>query len=137
MRYNVPDATASDAFSLSVTTETSPDKKCITKKMKACASYLLPDQKSNMAVMEFNLISGYIPHKADLKQIVGYGTGLIKRYEVDGSKVMFYIDEFSPEDLCVEFRVIREIDVEDAKPGTIKVYDYYQPEFSVSKVMYY
>ncbi|XP_042877953.1 alpha-2-macroglobulin-like isoform X5 [Penaeus japonicus] len=133
LRYNVPDATASDAFSLSVTTETSPDKKCITKKMKACASYLLPDQKSNMAVMEFNLISGYIPHKADLKQIVGYGTGLIKRYEVDGSKVMFYIDEFSPEDLCVEFRVIREIDVEDAKPGTIKVYDYYQPEFSVSK----
>ncbi|ROT85735.1 alpha2 macroglobulin isoform 2 [Penaeus vannamei] len=133
LRYNVPDATASDAFSLSITTETSPDKKCITKKIKACASYLLPDQKSNMAVMEFNLISGYIPHKADLKQIVGYGTSLIKRYEVDGSKVMFYIDEFSPEDLCVEFRIIREIDVEDAKPGTIKVYDYYQPEFSISK----
>ncbi|XP_047484789.1 alpha-2-macroglobulin-like isoform X4 [Penaeus chinensis] len=133
LRYNVPDATASDAFSLSITTETIPDRKCITKKIKACASYLLSDQKSNMAVMEFNLISGYIPHKADLKQVVGYGTGLIKRYEVDGSKVMFYIDEFSPEDLCVEFRVIREIDVEDAKPGTIKVYDYYQPEFSISK----
>lgn len=41
-----------------------------------------------MAVVEINLVSGYIPEKADLKRIVGYGTGLIKRYEVDGSLVI-------------------------------------------------
>jgi hypothetical protein len=35
--------------------------------------------------------------------------------------------------VCVNFRVTREIDVEDAKPGTVRVYDYYQTEFSVSK----
>lgn len=90
-----------------------------------------------MAVIEFDLVSGYIPKKADLKQIVGYGTGLIKRYEVDGSKVTFYIDEFSPEDLCIEFQILREVDMEDVKPGSVKVYDYYQPEFSVSKVSVY
>merc|ERR1739842_257059 len=37
------------------------------------------------------------------------------------------------EDICVSFRVIREIDVEDAKPGTVQVYDYYQTELSVNK----
>lgn len=87
-----------------------------------------------MALIEVNLISGFIPEKADLKQIVGYGAGLIKRYEVDGYKVTFYVDEFSPEDICLTFRMIREIEVEEVKPGTVKVYDYYQPEYSVSKV---
>nr|XP_053637252.1 LOW QUALITY PROTEIN: alpha-2-macroglobulin-like [Cherax quadricarinatus] len=132
LRYNVPESSPSEAFRLSVTTETAPDKKCVTKRIKICASYQLPDKKSNMAVIEVDLISGYIPEKADLKQIVGYGTGLFKRYEVDGSTVTFYIDEFSPEDICLSFRIIREIEVQDVKPGTVKVYDYYQPEFSVS-----
>lgn len=133
LRYNVPDAKPSEAFLLSVNTETAPDQKCVTKRIQACASYQLPDKKSNMAVIEVNLVSGYIPEKADLKQIVGYGTGLLKRYEVDGNRVTFYIDEFSSEDICVSFRIIREIDVEDVKPGTVKIYDYYQPELSVSK----
>lgn len=134
MRYNVPDASPSEAFLLTVNTKTVADSKCVTKMIEVCASYQLPDKKSNMAIIEVSLVSGYIPEKADLKQIVGYGTGLIKRYEVDGNKVSFYIDEFSPEDICANFRVIREIDVEDVKPGSVKVYDYYQPKFTVSKV---
>ncbi|CAL4154476.1 unnamed protein product, partial [Meganyctiphanes norvegica] len=133
LRYNVPEPDPSEAFNLTISTKTEPDRKCNTKRIKTCASYLLPDGKSNMAVIEVKLISGYIPEKSDLKQLVGYGSGLIKRYEVDGNLVTFYIDEFSSEDICVDFRVIREIDVEDAKPGTVKVYDYYQTEFSVSK----
>ena len=87
-----------------------------------------------MAVIEVNLVSGYIPEKSDLKQVVGYGTGLIKRYEVDGRKVTFYIDEFSPEDLCLAFRILREVDVENPKPGTVRVYDYYDPDQFVSEV---
>ncbi|KAK8391913.1 hypothetical protein O3P69_017494 [Scylla paramamosain] len=128
LRYNIPEEDPSTAFSLTTTTETARDDKCITKRIKACASYTKPDLKSNMAVIEINLVSGYIPDKNDLKQVVGYGTGLIKRYEVDGRKVTFYIDEFSPEELCVAFKVTREVDVENPKPGTVKVYDYYDPD---------
>ncbi|KAK3892481.1 hypothetical protein Pcinc_003713 [Petrolisthes cinctipes] len=84
-----------------------------------------------MAVIEVDLISGYIPEKQDLKQMLN--DVHIKRYEVDGRKINFYIDELVVEDLCVNFRVIREVDVEDVKPGTIIVYDYYQPELSISK----
>lgn len=132
LRYNIPEEDPSTAFSLTTSTETARDDKCVTKRIKACASYTLPDLKSNMAVIEINLVSGYIPDKNDLKQVVGYGTGLIKRYEVDGRKVTFYIDEFSPEELCVAFRVTREVDVENPKPGTVRVYDYYDPDQFVS-----
>lgn len=135
LRYNIPDPEASDAFSITVNAETERDKLCVTKRITACAAYQLPDGKSNMAVIEVNLVSGYIPEKTDLKEIVKNNIKVIKRYEVDGSKVSFYIEEFTGEDVCVSFRVIREVDIEKAKPGTVVVYDYYQPEFSVSEVI--
>ncbi|XP_064106159.1 alpha-1-inhibitor 3-like isoform X3 [Macrobrachium nipponense] len=133
LRYNVPEPSPSEAFELEVETDTAPDSKCVTKRIKTCASYQHPDLKSNMAVIEVNLVSGYIPEKADLKRIVGYGAGLFKRYEVDGNKVTFYVDEMSKNKICLTFRIIREVDMEDVKPGTVKIYDYYQPEFTVSK----
>ena len=42
-----------------------------------------------MAIIEINVVSGNIPVKADLKAAVGLGQNNIKRYEVDGSKVMY------------------------------------------------
>ncbi|KAK4314456.1 hypothetical protein Pmani_014265 [Petrolisthes manimaculis] len=87
-----------------------------------------------MAVVEVNLVSGYIPSKTDLKRIVGYGTGLIKRYEVDGRLVTFYVDEFTRREICLEFGMTRHVDVEHFKPGTVKVYDYYQPEYFTTQV---
>ncbi|KAK4309869.1 hypothetical protein Pmani_018530 [Petrolisthes manimaculis] len=129
LRYNVPEDQATEAFSLSVETGTRHDPLCLTKSIKVCASYQLPDNTSNMAVVEVNLVSGYIPIKTDLKRIVGYGTGLIKRYEVDGSLVTFYVDEFTRREICLEFGMTRHVDVEHVKPGTVKVYDYYQPEY--------
>ncbi|XP_018026231.1 alpha-2-macroglobulin isoform X3 [Hyalella azteca] len=134
VRYNVREPLPSEAFTLSVSTSIDYDaKKCDANKIKACASYLLNDLESNMAVIEVTLVSGYIPDKKDLKRIVGYGTGVIKRYEVDGSKVLFYIDQFSAQETCVEFTAIREAEVENAKAGTVKVYDYYEPELVVSE----
>lgn len=133
LRYNIPTPEASDAFDLTVNTNTAPDRLCVTKRITACASYRLADNSSNMVVIEVDLISGYIPEKEDLKQLLKEDKNL-KRYEVDGSKVNFYVNELTATDTCVNFRVIREVDVEEVKPGTVVVYDYYQPEFSISKV---
>ncbi|XP_064089812.1 alpha-1-inhibitor 3-like [Macrobrachium nipponense] len=134
LRYNDPEPDASDAFSLRVDTRTEQDPFCVTKRISACADYLLPDGASNMAVIEVNLVSGYIPEKEDLKKLVSNNRGIIKRYEVDGNKVSFYIEEITANEVCVNFRVIRQVNVEDAKPGSVVVFDYYQPEFSISKV---
>ncbi|XP_042222119.1 alpha-1-inhibitor 3-like [Homarus americanus] len=133
LRYNIPEPEASDAFSLTVTSKTEPDKTCVTKRINACASYRLSDGKSNMAIMEVNLVSGYTPEKTDLKQITKANGKVIKKYEVDGSKVSFYIDELTAEKMCVSFRTVREVDIENVKPGTVVLYDYYQPEFSISE----
>lgn len=132
LRYNIPEPEASDAFDLTVNTRTEVDRKCVTKRITACSSYRLPDEKSNMAVIEVNLVSGYIPKKDDLKDLVKMNKD-IKRYEVDGNKVSFYIEELTSKSTCVNFDIIREIEVENVKPGTVVVYDYYQPEFSISE----
>ncbi|XP_069187510.1 alpha-1-macroglobulin-like [Procambarus clarkii] len=132
LRYNIPEAEASDAFDMTVNTNTVLDEKCVTKRITVCASYRLPDGKSNMAVIEVNLISGYIPEKDDLKELLKKDKN-IKRYDVDGSKIAFYIEELTAKDTCANFRVIRDIEVEEVKPGTVRLYDYYQPEFQISK----
>ncbi|XP_076068986.1 murinoglobulin-1-like [Oratosquilla oratoria] len=128
LRYNVPLADPTDAFSLNVTTNPEFDLECLTKRITACAAFLLPNNKPNMGILEVNLVSGYIPIKEDLKEVVK-NLKLFKKFEVDGNKIMFYIDEFPDDALCASFRVEREVLVEKAKPGTVSVYDYYQPEF--------
>lgn len=49
-------------------------------------------------------------------------------------QVTFYVDEFTRRETCFDFRVIRQVDVENVKPGTVKVYDYYQPEYFSTQV---
>ena len=91
-----------------------------------------------MAVITLDLVSGYIPLKDDLKDIVKNSPGVVKRYEVDGSEVSFYIEEFAGgQEVCLRMRVVRVVNVDGAKPGSVTVYDYYQPELSVSKVSVY
>ena len=87
-----------------------------------------------MAVIEVTLVSGYIADKAHLKKIVSFGTNEIKRYEVDGNKIQFYVDEMTPKEVCLSFDVIRETEVDEPKPGNVRVYDYYEPELVVAKV---
>ncbi|XP_071524049.1 alpha-1-inhibitor 3-like [Panulirus ornatus] len=132
LRYNIPEPEQNEAFSLSVNSSTAPDSRCVTKSITACAAYLLPDGESNMALIQVDLISGYIPEKQDLKKLVKDNVD-IKRYEVDGSLVTFYISEMTGKDTCVTFRVIREVDVENVKAGTVTVLDYYQQELTVSE----
>ena len=90
-----------------------------------------------MVIIEVNLISGYIPEKGDLEELVRKNGKILKRYEIDGSKVLFYIEELTAELICVNFKILREVDVENVKPGTVTVYDYYQPEFFINEVSFY
>ncbi|RXG56539.1 Pregnancy zone protein [Armadillidium vulgare] len=133
LRYNVQEGEINEAFSLNVTTTTEPDGTCETKRIKVCTAYILPDNKSNMGIIEIDVVSGYIPEEADLDEIVGNGTGLFKRKEIEDSKVKIYVEEITAEEICLSFRIRRGSDVENPKPGTVKVYDYYKPENQASK----
>ena len=137
MRYNVKDPEPSEAFDMNVTVSSSYDlkDKCNTNTIEVCASYLLEDLTSNMAVVEVTVVSGYIPNKDDLKTLIGYGTGIIKRYEIDGNKVLFYIDQLTKRPVCLAFRIFENVVVENAKPGTVKLYDYYDPDLVSTEVI--
>ncbi|ROT65961.1 alpha-2-macroglobulin [Penaeus vannamei] len=131
--YNVPEAEPSDAFSLRVHPTNDPDGGCKEKRIEVCVAYLLPDGKSNMAVIAVKPVSGFSPETDDLKAVVRRNPKVVKRYGVDGNIVYFYIDKFTAKEVCVSFRVVREVEVEDAKPGSVVVYDYHEPEFYVSQ----
>jgi len=131
VKYNIKTPEPSEAFNITVETDFQ-GLSCKIRTIKTCAKYLLRDGVSNMAIIEVNVVSGNLPQKQDLQEAVRRGGPNVKRYEVDGNKVQFYIDELTLEPTCVEFGVKQESVVEDAKPGTVSVYDYYSPELSLS-----
>ncbi|KAF2980460.1 hypothetical protein EK904_008359 [Melospiza melodia maxima] len=58
----------------------------------------------------------------------------LKRYEVDGRKVLFYFDEIPSQCMtCVKFQAFREHIVGKTAPVPIKVYDYYEPAFEATR----
>ncbi|XP_047480269.1 alpha-1-macroglobulin-like [Penaeus chinensis] len=135
LRYNIPEAEASDAFSLRINaTNDENDKKCALKHLEVCSTYLLPDGASNTAVIEINLVSGFVPPREGLEAVVRENSKVIKRYDFEGNKVTLYVDKFvTGKELCVDFDVVRDVQVEDSKPGTVLVYDFYEPAVTVGK----
>ncbi|XP_044540941.1 C3 and PZP-like alpha-2-macroglobulin domain-containing protein 8, partial [Gracilinanus agilis] len=58
----------------------------------------------------------------------------LKRYEVEGRKVLFYFDEIPSQCLtCVRFQAFREYIVGKTAPMPITVYDYYEPAFEATR----
>ncbi|MGH0181753.1 UNVERIFIED_CONTAM: hypothetical protein FKN15_024401 [Acipenser sinensis] len=101
--------------------------------LEACARWLHAGS-SNMAVLEVPLLSGF---RADLesleKLLLDKKIGL-KRYEVDGRKVLFYFDEIPSQcRTCVKFQAYREYIVGKTAPVPVKVYDYYEPAFEATR----
>jgi len=86
--------------------------------------------KSGMVVTEVKMVSGWIPLKISLKQVLK-DVKLIKRFEVDAKMIMFYLDDMEPaNEVCWNFLVERNAKVDFQKPGSVKVYDYYDPDCS-------
>lgn len=127
-RYNVLEVAESTAFSLTVT---SNKKSCTISVLQMCASYLLQDGRSNMAVFEVELETGYLALTSDLQDLVKLQT--IKRQEEEDGIIFLYLDEVTSTELCLGFNVTRETKVENALPGTVTLYDYYQPHMRITK----
>lgn len=64
IKYNVPHATGSEAFDLSVgATSVAWVDECSMQKITICARYKMADGESNMALLEIGMISGYVPDR--------------------------------------------------------------------------
>ena len=85
-----------------------------------------------MAVVEVEMVSGFIPNKGSLKALKENPELDLKRWEVSKNKVVFYFDSLDGRQRCLQMVVQREQEVEDVKPAKATVYDYYQAEVALS-----
>nr|XP_027226646.1 pregnancy zone protein-like [Penaeus vannamei] len=131
VQYNVMEHYNSNNFSLAVRTDSNNTCNSNSSHINVCTSYL-PNRQSNMVAVEITLVSGYTPYKEDLEALLKSKNSVFTKYDIKGNKVILYIVGLSAEEACADFGVVRELEVEDAKPGVVVVYDYYQPEFAVS-----
>nr|XP_034997143.1 alpha-2-macroglobulin-like protein 1 [Zootoca vivipara] len=119
-----------EAFALSV--ETSPEE-CnqTTRKyfdVHVQVSYTGERNETNMVLIEVNMLSGYIPVKKSVKQLLM--KPLVKKVEFEPDKIHIYLDQLDSEVQNYSVSVEQETEVMDLKPAIVKVYDYYHPEDS-------
>ncbi|CAK8682027.1 unnamed protein product [Clavelina lepadiformis] len=153
--YNIPDPDSQKAFYIQVRHHALPDviphrrrrqsgdiisgtlrhSDDVRYQMEACVRWL-HDGSSNMAVLEFNLLTGFRADLESIERMLQSNTINLKRYEISGRSILFYFDEIqSTCRTCVRFVAIKEFDTGRVKPQPVKIYDYYEPGFE-SEFMY-
>ncbi|XP_026569028.1 alpha-2-macroglobulin-like [Pseudonaja textilis] len=89
-------------------------------------SYIGQRETSNMALIEVNMVSGFIPLKKSVKKLEGKGH--VKKVEFDLDKITMYLDQLDNASQNYNFDVVQEHEIRNLKPAIIKVYDYYYPD---------
>ncbi|KAM5193804.1 C3 and PZP-like alpha-2-macroglobulin domain-containing protein 8 [Mantella aurantiaca] len=101
--------------------------------LEACTRWL-HSGASNMAVLELSLLSGFRADIESLEQLLLNKQIGLKRYEVEGRKVLFYFDEIPSQCMtCVKMQAFREYVVGKTAPVPVKIYDYYEPTFEATR----
>lgn len=71
MKYNVANATGSEAFDLTINTEpVMSGGEWSMQKLTVCSRYKMADEESNMALLEIGMVSGYVPDKPSLHALL-------------------------------------------------------------------
>lgn len=133
LRYNVESIPGSEAFDLRVATSWTGNHDCNEATLGICMRYKIQGKNSNMIVVTVKMISGYVPDEWSLQQLQKDKQLGLKRHDVSGNYVHFYFYELTNEQKCFQFLIKNDLEVENAKPATVKLYDYYQTEWEVTK----
>nr|BAR45597.1 alpha-2-macroglobulin [Epanerchodus sp. RS-2014] len=135
LRYNIPSAQLLPAFTLNISTSSNEISNDINHRqtIKICTKYDGADNKSNMAVVEIQMITGFEALHSHLEKLKTSNIDL-KRWESENDgTVELYFDQLESELKCFDVIVEEKLKVQNRKPALIKVYDYYKTDESVSK----
>ncbi|XP_058808317.1 pregnancy zone protein-like isoform X2 [Phymastichus coffea] len=140
LKYNKARAAGSEAFELEASSESvsvredleAIEDHCSTQRLTVCARYKLPDEESNMAVLEIDMVSGFRPRRDSLNDLLHEHAAGVKRFEDNEATLAIYFDKLTWQKTCVAFEATRDSVVDDPEPANIKLYDYYQQELTVS-----
>lgn len=53
----------------------------------------------------------------------------VKRFEEENNQVLLYLTGLAKEQICVPFVISESNKIDDRSNSTVKIYDYYKPEF--------
>uniref|UniRef100_A0A0P6J8B7 CD109 antigen n=1 Tax=Heterocephalus glaber TaxID=10181 RepID=A0A0P6J8B7_HETGA len=113
-----------EAFDLDVNVK--DDKNDINRvNLNVCTRFLGPD-RSGMALMEVNLLSGFaVPSEAiPLSEMV-------KKVEHDHGKLNLYLDSVNGTQFCVDIPAVRNFKVSNTQDASVSIVDYYEPRRQV------
>uniref|UniRef100_A0A3P9C5I9 Alpha-2-macroglobulin n=1 Tax=Maylandia zebra TaxID=106582 RepID=A0A3P9C5I9_9CICH len=91
------------------------------------------EETTNMVILDIKMLSGFSPDPESLKSLK---RGLlVSRVEQKEDHVLVYIEELSKDTpINHSLEIIQELPVDNLKPAVVKIYDYYQPGPSLTKL---
>ncbi|XP_028943147.1 alpha-2-macroglobulin-like protein 1, partial [Antrostomus carolinensis] len=125
--YNTPPPKTEEVFVLDV--ETVPrDCDGVRKQLDihVSVSYVGDRETSNMALVEVEMLSGFIPVMTSVKELEKIP--LVKKTEVKPDKTTIYLEELSQTSVKLNISVEQDVEVQNLKAATVHVYDYYKPD---------
>lgn len=136
--YNIPKVADTPIFKLS---QRSLESNFNVLKIQTCVTYdktSTPNKANStgMALIESTLLSGYTANKQDLDNLVkSKSVDSLKLVEIkDESQVVFYLDQLDDKsEVCINWKMEKQTQVDDLKAAPVKVSDYYQSylEYSI------
>uniref|UniRef100_A0A8C5Q4P1 Alpha-macroglobulin receptor-binding domain-containing protein n=1 Tax=Leptobrachium leishanense TaxID=445787 RepID=A0A8C5Q4P1_9ANUR len=124
LRYNVPPPRSDATFVIRVEVKPDqcPEEAAKKLQLNIYTEYTGPREKSNMALIEVKMLSGYIPVKISVRE----KSKVIQRSEISSDMVTLYLNEIGHKSLHLPIMVVQDIEVKNLKPATVKVFDYYE-----------
>lgn len=109
---------------------TQTSRECTRSILTACARYVGEEKTSNMAIMRIRMASGWEALTEGLEGLrQQMREGALRRAEVAKDKaLLLYFDYFTTKYSCAKIPLHRVVEVLDAKPIIVQIYDYYKPE---------
>ncbi|HEY94930.1 MAG TPA: alpha-2-macroglobulin [Dehalococcoidia bacterium] len=128
-RYNMPETgAAEEILKVDVNYDATQVEVNDLVKVSASVEFNPPEfMEAGMVVLDVSIPTGFVPVTDSIIEVVEDDEN-IKRYEVAGRKVIFYIENMMPGDrIAFSFYVMAQYPVK-AKAVTSQAYSYYKPE---------
>nr|2PN5_A Chain A, Thioester-containing protein I [Anopheles gambiae] len=105
-------------------------------RLKVCASYIpqLTDRRSNMALIEVTLPSGYVVDRNPISEQTKVNPIQKTEIRYGGTSVVLYYDNMGSERNCFTLTAYRRFKVALKRPAYVVVYDYYNTNLNAIKV---
>ncbi|XP_052100569.1 alpha-2-macroglobulin-like isoform X3 [Mytilus californianus] len=137
VKYNVYETPTSPTFDMKVSVYRAKDhaNQCSRRTLSICVKFTGPGGVSNMAIVDVKMVTGWVPVKDSLKKLIVEKNDPtyigVEKYEVDGSYVHIYFDQLDSTRKCFLVDVEQNIELSAPKPAQVKVYDYYETDFTL------